>query len=528
MFRSSVVLFLRWLSSCAVLVSGGALQAQGPLLRYWSGALTANGIRVNVMVDSSCTSIRLQADDDPDWSSPIYSPQGAISDTTGGMVHLYLTGLDPDTPYRYRFEVNGAVDTAGVNTGRFRTPGAGPTDFSFVVGSCNTSGDHPVWESMGWSSPLFFLSTGDLHYADPNSADLDVHREAYVNEVYARPAMMGLLHRAPIAYVWDDHDFSGNASMASAIGKDNAARAYREHVPHYPLSDAIAVHQAFTIGRVRFILADMRSEKTDSAMMSAEQYVWLKAELQLARDSGLVACWVTPLSWNATGYPENWGAQPEERTALSDWLRANHIKDLFILCGDAHMLAIDSGENGDFTTDHDSPYRYPVFQAAALNRAGSYKGGTYDQGGYFLNPTDRHGQFGEVIVEDDGVDVCVTFRGWRTDSMAAAITLVNDYTFCRTPRADDGLDENPVSGELHAWFDGAGSLVVEGVPPAGTSDVVLVDVSGRVVMRREAASSGGRSEIAVGPLAAGVYVLRARTSNSEHAAWFVIAEPPVR
>ena len=492
---------------CVAVFCSGPTVAQDLVKHFWSGTLTAASIRVNVMVDTLCTSIRLVADDDPQWASPLYSQPGSITDTTGGMVHLGLSGLDPGTHYGYRFEVNGTIDTSGSRTGRFRTPDEGPMAFTFVVGSCNTDGNHPVWQSMGLSQPLFFLSTGDLHYADPNSTDVQVHRDAYESQVYTRPSMMDLLHSTPIAYVWDDHDFCGDLSTSAAIGKGSAARAYREHVPHYPLADDTAVYQAFTIGRVRFILSDMRSEKTDSAMMSEEQYAWLKSELLQARDSGLVACWATPLTWNAIDYPENWGSRPEERTALSDWMRANAINDLFILCGDAHMLAIDDGANGDFSTGQDSPYRYPVFQAAAINRGGSYKGGTFNQGGYFTNPSDQYGQFGEVVVEDDGLDVCITFTGWRTDSMSADLSLVNSYTFCRTPTivSISALEHGSVARGIVR----DGVLELSWPTCAGTGEVELLDMTGRMLTKRTVQWSNGQARMPLPALAQEVVIAHA-------------------
>jgi hypothetical protein len=488
----------------AVFFSGPTV-AQDLVKHFWSGALTAGSIRVNVMVDTLCTSIRLVVDDDPQWASPLYSDPGIITDTTGGMVHLGLSGLDPGTQYGYRFEVNGTLDTIGSHTGRFRTPDEGPMDFTFVVGSCNSDGNHPVWQGMASPDPLFFVSTGDLHYGDPSGSDLEAHRNAYMNEVYLKPPMMGLMHRTPIAYVWDDHDFCGDLSSAASVGKASAARAFREHVPHYPLVDDTAVYQAFTIGRVRFILSDMRSEKTESGMMSDGQYAWLKAELLQARDSGLVVCWATSLTWNAIGYPENWGSQPEERTTLSDWMRANAIRDLFILCGDAHMLAIDDGANGDFSTGQDSPYRYPIFQAAAIDRGGSYKGGTFNQGGYFPNPSDRYGQFGEVVVTDDGADVCITFNGWRTDSMSANVSLINTYTFCRTP----GIGIDPFGGDPAARGVVHDS-VLELIWPdrTGPGEVELMDVAGRMLIERPVLWNSGRAWIPLPPMAQEVVMSR--------------------
>lgn len=485
-----------------------APMAHAQVLHFWSGALTAHSIRVQAMVDSTCHNVRLVVDDDPYWGSPAYSSFGNVQDSSGRTVYLRRSGLQPGTAYNYRFEVNGTVDTSFLHTGRFRTPDEGPSSFSFVVGSCASGGSYPVWQSMSAVQPLFFLSSGDLHYADPNSNDVLPHRNAYITEVHQQPAVSAFLHNTPIAYVWDDHDFSGNSSHAGSIGKASAARAYREQVPHYELPSDTAIYQSFTIGRVRFILSDMRSQKGPFAMMGNDQYAWLKHELHTARDSGQVACWVTSLPWNSIGFPENWGSQPDERAWLSDWMRTNAIKDLFIISGDAHMLAIDDGANADFSTGQDSPYRYPIFQAAAIARYGSYKGGTFNQGGYHPNPGIEHGQFGEVLVDDDGEYVCITFNGWRTDSMSTDVSLVNTYSFCRQPQQEDVVPEVTLSDELGAWYDSVGSLVLTGPTGSAFAELLLVDATGRVLVERAVAISDTRTLLPLGRTAPGVYTAR--------------------
>jgi hypothetical protein len=209
-------------------------------------------------------------------------------------------------------------------------------------------------------------------------------------------------------------------------------------------------------------------------------------------------------------------------------LRANAVQDLFIIAGDAHMLAIDDGANADFSTGQDSPYRYPVFQAAALDRFGSYKGGEFNQGGVHLNPSIEYGQFGQVTVEDDGLDVCITFDGWRTGAMDPAITLMNSYTFCRRPLVEDNVEEVPWRGGLSAWYDGAGSIVVEGIAPSGSTRLFVVDAMGRVVVQRDLVSGDGRSLIAMGPVATGVYTVRLRTPDHDQVVRFAITQHSIR
>jgi hypothetical protein len=106
---------------------------------------------------------------------------------------------------------------------------------------------------------------------------------------------------------------------------------------------------------------------------------------------------------------------------------------MFFICGDAHMIAIDDGSHGDFATVINNGSRFPLFNAGALNQTGSYKGGTFSEGGYFSNPSTDLGQFGLITVTDTGGnDICISMDGYRCDSTGAAITYLVHYDFCRT------------------------------------------------------------------------------------------------
>jgi alkaline phosphatase D len=501
----------RYLFACCLAVPAAALWAQPQVRYFWSGALTARSIRVNVQLTAPTDSLRLVVAKEPGWAAPRFSAYTPTDSSTFCMVPLDVDGLEPNTPYHYRFEVNGVADTSAAHTGTFGTAPEGPGGFSFVVGSCNGSSNHPVWTSMAALKPLFLLCNGDLHYGDPSGNSPEEHRTAYEQLVLSQEPAASLLRQVPLVYVWDDHDFCGNASDATAPGRYAAFQAYREYVPHHPLAypaDTMPVYQSFTIGRVHFIVSDMRSTKTGGAMMDARQHAWLRAELLEAEKNGLLAVWVTSLSWNAIGSPENWGSQPGERNDLCDFLRDNGIRDLLILCGDAHMLAIDSGANGDFSTGQNDPWKYPVFQAAAINRGGSYKGGTYDQGGYFPNPTAAHGQFGQVLVNDDGEEICVTLQGFRTDSMGSALTLIDHYTFCRTPLM---AGPHPPGPDPHVppsfvWLGTELDVRWEGAQ--GPGSVEAIDAAGRSLGTFAVVWNAGAAVVKATAPPTGTYVLR--------------------
>ena len=84
-----------------------------------------------------------------------------------------------------------------------------------------------------------------------------------------QPGQAALYRHVPIAYVWDDHDYGPNDAGADSPTRTAARTAYREVVPHHPLvrpGDS-PIQQAFTIGRVRFVLTDNRSERTEDSML---------------------------------------------------------------------------------------------------------------------------------------------------------------------------------------------------------------------------------------------------------------------
>jgi hypothetical protein len=199
-------------------------------------------------------------------------------------------------------------------------------------------------------------------------------------------------------------------------------------------SGNVPIYQSFTIGRVHFILADLRSTRNQpgGTMFGNTQLAWFKQECLYAKNNCLMIAWITSVSW-AGDRTDNWGGYTSERTSLSNWFRDNGIQNMFIMSGDAHMLAIDNGSNHDFSSGSNNPYDYPVFAAAAMNNSGSTKGGTYSQGGTFPNPSSSSGQYGLVEVTDNGGNnISFTFKGYRTSGNSTTESIVNNFTFTRT------------------------------------------------------------------------------------------------
>lgn len=200
-------------------------------------------------------------------------------------------------------------------------------------------------------------------------------------------------------------------------------KSYRSYVPHYPLaSTTSSVHQAFSVGRVRILLTDTRSERDtpdgedlSASMLGADQKEWLKAELLAARESHALTIWVNPVPWISEGSDtfDDWSAHAGERGELADFIATNDLaSSLLMLSGDAHMIAIDDGANSDYSSSQSGGF--PVFHAGALDRPGRVKGGPYSHGVF-----PGGGQFGLVEIDDDGdsLQVNLSGRDWQNQEI---------------------------------------------------------------------------------------------------------------
>jgi len=360
-----------------------------------------------------------------------HTPPVAFSAAAGpaqenSVVTYVAAGLAADTEYRYAFRRGDHLDHERV--GVVRTFPDGPASFTVAFASCARTGSNgQVYDRIREANPLVYIVPGDIHYENITVPDEDRIREAWTRTITA-PAQQALLLAAPLVYTWDDHDFGGDGSNGTSKAKPAVERIYREFFPHYEFAGREAsglVYQAFTIGRVRFIVTDTRAGKSPPGaawdpgrtMLGAEQKAWLKAELLAARDSHALTVWVNSVPWIAAARDgaDHWGGYAAERQEIADFIVENGITNLAMLSGDAHMLAIDDGTNNTFASTGDGP-GFPVFHAAALDRRGKVKGGPYSEGTY-----PGGGQFGLMTVDDSGGRIAVSWSGrnWEGRELVA-------------------------------------------------------------------------------------------------------------
>jgi phosphodiesterase/alkaline phosphatase D-like protein len=388
----------------------------------WSGGVTDSSATVVARLADDATSVRLAVGRRDDMVDARFVSPALVDDHR--VVRFVVDGLSPATSYHYAVEVDGSLDR--VRTGRFATFPTGPGSFRVAIGGCARVGSNgAVFDAIRTIDPILFLIAGDWHYANLTGNDLGDVREV-LDYTLSRPAQDALYRAAPVAYVWDDHDYGGNNADSQSSSRPAAMAAYREYVPSYPLAgDDAPIYQAFTIGRVRFLLTDTRSARSPASapddasktMLGAEQKAWLEAELSAASGVYPVIVWVNPDPWigPAEAGGDGWAGYDTERRELADFIADHGIEGLVMVSGDAHMVAIDDGTNSDYSSAGGAGF--PVLHAAALDRPGHLKGGPYSHGAVAGG-----GQFGVLEIEDDGGDtvtVHLSGRNWRGETLLA-------------------------------------------------------------------------------------------------------------
>ena len=390
----------------------------------WSGRVGPNEATVRAKIDRGYSLVELLVDTDSGFADP------AVVAHTGGLspvVSFDIGGLQADTTHHYAVRVDGVVDE--VRTGQFRTFPVGPSSFKVVFGACARVGSNGrVFDAINEQDPLLYMILGDMHYGDNDVDNIDDYRDV-LDLTLSQPGQAALYRSRGIAYVWDDHDFGANDANSASTSRAAAMASYREYVPSYDLAGAqSSIHQAFTIGRVRFILTDARSARDDQAkvddadktMLGLEQKQWFLSEMaQSSQDHELVV-WINPVPWVADTKvgADNWGGYATERAEIANFIVDRDIDNLVMISGDAHMVAIDDGTNTNFS-EAPGP-GFPLLHSAALDRPGSTKGGPYSEGAIAGS-----GQYGMLEVADDGVTVSITLSALRWDG-AELLTFTFD------------------------------------------------------------------------------------------------------
>lgn len=413
------------------------------LLDVQTGAVTATTARVRPRFDGAGT-VALEYSTDSGFATSTTTATQAIDSSTDFTGDFNLTGLTKATQYYFRFVVDGVT---GASAGQFRTFKVGEAwNFTIVAaGDANWDSYADTYERMQAHDPDLFIGLGDVPYLDITTNDISQFRSEYGSWL-TRTEVGSIMAAVPYVWLWDDHDFGTNDVGASAPSAPAAQSFYRERSPHYALNDSSAIYQSWTIGRVRFILTDLRSERSGSTFLSPAQMQWFKDEVTAAAsDSSIRAVvWLNSVPWISSAKIDTWSDASAQRTEIANHVASEGMADKFIIwSADMHAVALDDGTN--------SVGGFPVWHMAPINRVNSVKGGPYTDGPY----DDFNYQYGKLDVTDDGADLTITGTFYRSNGAGGDVQLTS-ATFTVPGEAD------PITGTLAAQETGSDTASISG------------------------------------------------------------------
>ena len=378
-----------------------------------------------------------------------------------------ITGLEPETSYTYRV----GDESATVRTFASFTQSTLRVGFGSCSTSCithfvkNTLKQHALnTGTSGSTSSVFreianqdldlFIHLGDMHYEDISVNSTERFLDAF-DIVHASSTQTELFRSVPFVYMYDDHDFGPNNADMTSMSRDAAVRNYRRCVPHYPLErssqDNEALYHAFTIGRVRFVVPDLKSEMlNDGSMMSSTQMDWFLSEIRNANKYALVVL-VLGVPW-ISDY-SGWGSHQDDRSNISNTILEmyrNHTSsslgghaNIVGLAGDAHSMAFDDGMN--------SAGNFPMIQAAPLEQIGRTKGGFYTSGCYGYGAS-YVTQYAIIEIIDSGISgpqsICIDLELRRVGDSSPTYETSFCGPFINTSRSNDSMSRKKCEIDL--------------------------------------------------------------------------------
>ena len=262
-----------------------------------------------------------------------------------------ITGLKPNTVYRYQVSLNGKPTKE--NNLEFHTlkPKGESSKFkiAFGGGAGYVPENERMWNTIGDQSPDAILLLGDNVYIDdPESVAMQQYT---YQRRQSRPEWRKLTARTPVFTIWDDHDFGTNDSWGGADidkpfwKKDWVFPIFRQNWanPGYGGGDEQpGCWYKFHIGDVDFIMLDCRYYRTSpksksKSMLGPVQKAWLKQQLLEADGTFKVLCSSVPWDFRTKGDSrDTWNGYKKEHEEILGFIDEHKIEGVVLMSADRH------------------------------------------------------------------------------------------------------------------------------------------------------------------------------------------------
>lgn len=407
-----------------------------PLVKLqWAGALTDTAVTVAYnLLNVASAQLRVSTTSDL-ATAPVTG--SAVSVDANGNAKVSVSGLTADTVYYYGVVADGVLLSQG--RGQFRTdpPAGSPASFSLAFGSCqqtnsNTFSFATIRDMVGAYGPARrLIHEGDLHYRDFGATDTAADINAQYKSSLAAGNLASMLTQLVMTYSWDNHDWGGVDSNASTPRAADLKAAYRSFVPHYHLADddqvspTGAIYQSWTIGRVRFIDIDTRSERSDRTlpesssknMLSMQQEAWLYQQL-LAPEPVKIIC--SGIYWRSDAVNgDRWGSYYTQWARIQAWFAAHPQVNAYIIAGDRHALAADDGTSAGCYL--------PQAVGAAFDQGAAISSEAWSDGYWITGDHLNQKSFGWLDITDDGASITIDFSGYTAADSIKRVSMSTTF-----------------------------------------------------------------------------------------------------
>lgn len=433
--------------------SGGYIGPVPVTLSLIAGAPTASGFTV-VSKPVGGTSVRLKVATDPGLTQNVTYVAAQAPDVYGYVRHQ-AQGLTAGTQYYCQLADTplGGTETLFGSVAQVRTlPKAGPPqNFRVAIASCidssvsDASPNVAITDWVNWN-PDLAVFTGDLDYFDPASTDVPGQVATFENTII-NYGISPLLSSAWGFYCRSDHD-STNVDNGDSNNPWTAAniQAALEMFPWGVLGDtrqpAAGLYQSWVIGRVRFIMIDIRNtdrspgaatDGPSKTMLGATQLAWFYSQLTQGEPLKVVICdtaWMGPF---LAGQPDKWWSYDYERQQIISFVtaNANKVRNVLWIHGDDHCVACCPGSSNSWGG-------WPVYCAAPVRQLGNAipnVAATFPQ--FYNNAGGDCRQYGRLTFTDDGRQITVQFSGWDALNGVQRVSQTDTFT------APSGLPVTP-------------------------------------------------------------------------------------
>lgn len=439
-----------------------------------AGNVTNTTVTLSAKLNISESNVYVDLSQNSDLSSS--TRYGPVS-VNANLVARFDITTTSNTQYYYQIVINNIRIGAIYDFKSFPTPNS-PASFVFSCGGCSDTGSNSnIYNTIRSKNPLVHINYGDLHYYNINANDITVFRQAFDTAMLA-PKQQALYKTTALDYMWDDHDFGADNSSGGSAAEPAAQAFYRENWPNYPLPASNgSIYHSFVLGRCRFILTDLRSERDNNnnsdgpshTMLDSTQLTWFKNELSLARSNNQVAFWFSTVPWIASGHndgnaADSWGGFTNQRTVISDYIKTLNYSNIIIFCGDMHSAVIDDGTHDVFNSDG-TGNNLTMFLPFPLNQTTQTYSGTWTKGPIIHGGTRLMGFAGIVTVTDNINTISV-----KLDVINELQTLITTTKVFNI--SSGSIDQLVGNIPIVSWLDNmqqiAGNLFIKGSLSGGT------------------------------------------------------------